>query len=236
MKKFLNIFILLFCVQFSFAQSLEISGGDYFASDPMTDISHHLDIKNISSNTITIICQKTVISMPNSLPSWGGASYCFAGNCYSASSILPSTPAVLGAGQEFSWEDADLEAFSGYYVPAEVSGTSVVEYCFYDQNNPSDESCVTVTYEISASTAINETDRIIRFYPNPANEYTIFNYTPNQDYNLELVDMLGKQVKKINLCNSGQEHLDVGELSKGIYFGSIIKNEKLISIKKLVVK
>ena len=236
MKRFLSIFISLFCMQFILAQSLVITGGDYFTSDAMTDIAHHLDLKNNSSNAITVVCQKTIISMPNNLPSWGGASYCFAGNCYSASSTLPSTPAVLGAGQEFRWIDNDLEAFSGYYVPAEISGTSVVEYCFYDQNNPSDESCITVTYEISASTGVNETDRISEFYPNPANEYTIFNYTPKQGYSLELVDMLGQKVKKIDLSNSGQEHLYVGELSKGIYFGTLIQNEKLISIKKLVVK
>ena len=42
--------------------------------------------------------------------------------------------------------------------------------------------------------------------------------------------------KEIDLNNSGQEYLYVGELSKGIYFGALIKNEKLISTKKLVVK
>ena len=236
MTRFFILVILLFCMQFSFAQSLVISGGDYFTSDPMTDISHHLDLKNNSSAPITVVCQKTIISMPNNLPSWAGPSYCFAGNCYSASSTLPSTPAILGAGQEFRWSNNDLEAFSGYYVPAEVSGISVVEYCFYDQKNPADESCVTVTYEISPNTAINETDRISGFYPNPANEYTMFNYIPNQDYSLELVDMLGKKIKKIDLSNSGQEHLYVGELSKGIYFGTLLQNDKLISIKKLVVK
>jgi len=223
-------------MQFSFAQSLVISGGDYFTSDPMTDIAHHLDIKNNSSTAITVVCQKTIISMPNNLPSWGGASYCFAGNCYSAGSTLPSSPTVLGAGQELKWDDEPLQAFSGYYAPAEFSGTSVVEYCFYDQNNPSDESCVIVTYEISGSTAVNENERISGFFPNPANEYTIINYAPKQDYMLELLDVLGNKIKEIDLNNSGQEHLFVGGLTKGIYFGALIQNEKLISIKKLVVK
>lgn len=235
MKKFTNIFILLFCIQSSFAQSLDISGEYYFTSDPLTDITHHLDIKNISTTPITIVCQKTVVSIPNNLPTWGGPSYCFAGNCYSASSTLPSTPAFLAAGQELKWDDEPLQAFSGYYTPAEFPGTCIVEYCFYDQNNPTDESCVIVTYEISQSTGVNENDRISGFFPNPANEYTTFNYTPKQDYSFELVNMLGEQVKKIDLSNSGQEHFSVRDLSKGIYFGSIIQNTKLISIKKLVV-
>ena len=222
MKRVLNILFLLFCIQFSFAQSLVVSGGDYFTSDPMTDISHHLDLMNNSSNPITVVCQKTIISMPNNLPSWAGPSYCFAGNCYSASSTLPSSAAILGAGQEFRWSNNDLEAFSGYYVPAEVPGTSVVEYCFYDQNNPADESCVSVTYQISASTSINETDLASGFFPNPASDYTIINYTPKRNYIFELVDVLGNKVKDIDLSSSGQERLYVGELSNGIYFGSFI--------------
>jgi len=236
MIRFFISVILFFWAQFGFAQSLLISGGDYFISDPMTDISHHLDIKNNSANAITIVCQKTVISIPNNLPSWAGPSYCFAGNCYSASSTLPSTAAILGAGQEFKWSNNDLEAFSGYYVPAEVSGTSVVEYCFYDQNNPADASCVTVTYEISNSTSVNEIGRASDFFPNPASDYTMINYTPKQNYIFELVDVLGNKVKYIDLSYSGQESLYVGELSKGIYFGSFIHNDKLVSIKKLIVK
>ena len=49
MTRFFISVILFFWAQFGFAQSLLISGGDYFISDPMTDISHHLDIKNIST-------------------------------------------------------------------------------------------------------------------------------------------------------------------------------------------
>lgn len=74
------------------------------------------------------------------------------------------------------------------------------------------------------------------FFPNPASDYTVINYTPKKNYIFELVDVLGNKVKVLDLSNSGKENLYVGELSKGIYFGSFIHNDKLISIKKLVVK
>ena len=237
--KILNTLIFLFFVQFSFAQSLVISGDNYFTSDIMTDITHHLDIKNNSSNAINVICQKTVISAPNSLPSWGGASYCFAGNCYSASSTLPSSSAILGPGQEFKYSSNDLEAFSGYYIPAEIAGISVVEYCFYDANNPSDETCATITYDINgtlASVADATSQKAMNFFPNPAKEYTTISYNSNHKYHLKIVDILGNQLKDIHLSNVGKEDIYVGDLSKGIYFGNLVNNNKVIAIKKLIVK
>lgn len=236
MRKIIKIFILMFFMQFSFAQSIVVTGGDYFTSDIMTDITHHLDLKNNSSNTITVVCQKTIINMPNNLPVWGGASYCFAGNCYSASSTLPSTPAVLAPGQEITYSNNDLEAFSGYYVPAQVAGISVVEYCFYDENNPSDETCVTVTYEISSATAVNDIDRISQFYPNPANENIYFEYCLDKSANLVIMDILGNQIKQVQILDAGKQKVNISDLSKGIYFGSIISDDKIKTTQKIIVK
>lgn len=226
----------MFFMQFSFAQSIVVTGGDYFTSDMMTDITHHLDLKNNSSNTITVVCQKTIISMPNNLPVWGGASYCFAGNCYSASSTLPSTPAVLSPGQEITYSNNDLEAFSGYYVPAQVAGISVVEYCFYDENNPSDETCVTVTYNISSTTGVNDIDRISQFYPNPANENIYFEYYLDKSANFVVMDILGNQVKQLQILDAGKQTVNISDLSQGIYFGSIISDDKIKNTQKIIVK
>ena len=53
MKKIIFIFGLLFSVQFVFSQNLVLTGGDYFNSDPLLDISHHLDLKNNANYAIT---------------------------------------------------------------------------------------------------------------------------------------------------------------------------------------
>jgi hypothetical protein len=236
MKKLVNFFILIFCIQFSLAQSILVTGGDYFNSDMTTDITHHLDLKNNSSNTITVVCQKTIISMPNNLPVWGGASYCFAGNCYSATSTLPSSPAILAPGQEIKYSNSDLEAFSGYYVPAQIAGVSVVEYCFYDENNPSDETCVTVTYEISGSTEVNEIDRISQFYPNPAKENVYFEHYLDASAELIIMDILGNEVRQVQLLEKGKKKVDVSDLSEGIYLGSIMSDDQVITTQKIIVK
>lgn len=191
MKVLINILSLLFCMQFVFAQSLVITGDMYFNGDPINEISHHLDVKNTANKGITVVCQKTILSSPVNLPTWAGAYYCFAGNCYSSSSTAPSSAALLGSGQTFSYANNDLEAFSGYYNPAETPGITTVIYCFYDQINPSDQTCVTVTYDITSATTIEDQKFISDFYPNPATNILQFEYYSLEPSFLNLIDVLG---------------------------------------------
>ena len=221
-------------ISFAVAQSLTVTGGTSFTGDLVTQISNHLDIKNTSANTITVECQKTNLNVPS-----GGASfYCFAGNCYSASSTNPSSSAVLAPGQQFSFANSDADAHSGYYDAYGASGIAEVQYCFYDVNNPTDQTCVTITYDCSSATGINnfnERSEISDFYPNPANGLTnfIFNGTKAQ---LKIIDILGHEVKVLQLEQPGIKKIDLTDMSKGIYFGKLVINNKVTTIKKLIVK
>ena len=237
MNRIVLIFGLFFSVNFACAQSLAVTGDDYFTSNPYADIVHHLVLKNISANAITVVCQKTIISTANNLPSWAGASYCFAGNCYAASSTNPSTPALLSSGQSFDFDNNDLDAFSGYYTPAETPGITTVEYCFYDQNNPTDESCIIFTYDItSISTGIREMNKISEFYPNPAQGVVYVDYNLNQIGTLIIMDILGNKIKTIQLSEEGKQKVDISDFSKGIYFGNVILDNEVVTIKKIVVR
>ena len=76
MKKILPILLTIIQVTFVGAQSLVVTGDTLFTGDLVNQISNHLDIKNTSTNTITVKCQKTNLTLP-----LGGESfYCFAGN------------------------------------------------------------------------------------------------------------------------------------------------------------
>jgi len=236
MKKIVLIIGLVFISIFAFSQSLVVTGLDYFNSDASAEISHHLDLKNNSPFPITVLCKKTIISTPNGLPSWAGASYCFAGNCYSTSATGPSSSTVIASGQTFSYNNNDIEAFSGYYTPGSVEGTTVVEYCFSDQNNPSDKSCVLITYVISNATAIDEVTEISDFYPNPSKGVISFDYKVNTSATLLIIDILGNEIKNLELENQGSKRINISNLSKGIYFGKVIANNKLVAIKKIVIE
>jgi len=234
MRKIILFILVLGQISFAVAQSLTVTGGTSFTGDLVTQISNHLDIKNTSANTITVKCQKTNLTLP-----LGGESfYCFAGNCYSASSTSPSSSAVLAPGQQISFANSDAAAHSGYYDAYGASGIAEVQYCFYDVNNPTDETCVTITYDCSTiTTGINnftELSEISNFYPNPANGLTHFTFNGTKAQ-LKIIDILGNEVKILPLEEPGIKRIDLTDMSKGIYFGRLVVNNQVTTIKKLIV-
>ena len=246
MKKIILFILILAQVSFVTAQSFIVSGDTIVSGEANTQIEHHLDVKNISGNTINVVCQKTNITLPLGMPIWAGSSYCFAGTCYLSTSTNPSNSATLASGQAFAYADNDTLcsgascAHSGYFNTGDkaVAGIATVQYCFYDENNPADETCVVITYNINKPTAIDDYQPLTKsgdFYPNPASEKVYFTFNGNSA-TLILIDILGNNVKEILLSQEGIQKLDLSDMNKGIYFGNLIVNGEVISIKKLIVK
>jgi hypothetical protein len=50
------------------------------------------------------------------------------------------------------------------------------------------------------------------------------------------MDILGNQVKVIKLSDKGKQKVNISDLSKGIYFGNVIVNNEIVTIKKLIIK
>jgi hypothetical protein len=236
MRKIILFILVLGQMSFAVAQSLVVTGGTSFVGNLNTQISHHLDVKNTSANTITVKCQKTNLTLPLGGPA--ASFYCFAGVCYSPSSTNPSSATVLTPGQQISFANSDAAAHSGYYDAYGASGIAEVQYCFYDVNNPTDETCVTITYDCSSTTGINnftEFSEISEFYPNPANGLTHFTFNGTKAQ-LKIIDILGNEVKILSLEEPGIKRIDLTDMSKGIYFGKLVINNKVATIKKLIVK
>jgi len=237
MKKIILFILVITQISFITAQSLVITGDTIFAGDADTQIYHHLAVKNTSAYPITVKCQKTNLTLPTGAESY----YCFAGNCYLATTTTSSSSAIIAAGQEISFNNfpADVDAHSGYYDAFGASGIAEVQYCFYDVNDISDETCVSITYETTTTTtSINETaafNEVGDFYPNPASEMVYFNFKGSLA-TLKLIDILGNEVKSIVLSEEGVQKLDLTDMTKGIYFGNLLVNDEVVSIKKLIVK
>lgn len=234
MKKILLFILAITQVTIVSSQSLVVTGDTVFNGDPKDKITHYLTVKNTSNTTIDVVCQKTNLSMPAGIAAWAGSSFCFGGQCYGVTYTQPSDIASLAAGQQTSFPDTS--AHTGYYDADEVPGTAIVEYCFFDVNNSSDKTCVTVTYNCG-STAIDdqETIEMSEFYPNPANEYTYITFDGNAAQ-LKIIDILGNEVKTVAFTEMGKQKIYLGDMTKGIYFGNLLVNDEVISIKKLVVK
>ena len=235
MKKIILIILVLAQISFAVAQSLVVTGETSFTSNnPLIQIADHLDVKNISGNSITIKCIKTNLTLPAGAESY----YCFAGNCYSVTRDTSSSSATLTAGQQISFTNSDADAHSGYYDAYGTSGVAEVQYCFYDVNNPTDQTCVTITYDCTATTGVNdfsELTKMSEFYPNPANGLTHFTFNGTKAQ-LKIIDILGNEIKALQLEEPGVKKIDLTDMSKGIYFGKLVINNKVTTIKKLIVK
>jgi len=228
MKKFLISFLFLFTFSLNllYSQSLVVSGDTIVSGNANTQLENHFDVVNNSNVDLNVVCRKTEISV-----STGSTQFCFAVNCYNGS--LSDTALIL-AGQSVD----PVDAHTGYYNSFGATSAAVVEYCFYDAENPSDETCRTITYDALILSNVEEvinSEEIGSFYPNPTNEYTNLFYNVKGISVLQITDILGNVVKNIELEGSGEKTIYVGDLHKGIYFGNLVKNGEIVKIKKLII-
>ena len=228
MRKFLLLTLVIAQISFVAAQSLVISGDNsVLNSDICLRTYSYLTVKNVSNKEHDIICEKNVISVPAGMDN----TFCWGGLCYGNSTIISSAFLTLQAGQ------ADAVSFTGYFDAYCEQGIGVVEYCFYPDSDINDRSCFTVTYHGSA-TSVKDNPyyaNVGDFYPNPANDIVHFTFNGNSA-TLKLIDILGNEVKEILLTEEGIQKLDLSDMTKGIYFGNLIVNDEVVSIKKLIVK
>ena len=234
MRKIILFILVLSQMSFVVAQSLVVTGDTAFTGNLVNQIAHHLDIENTSANPISIVCEKTNVTLPPGAETY----YCFAGNCYPTTTTTSTMSSPLAAGQQISSDNSDFDAHSAYYDTYGASGIAEVQYCFYDVNNPTDETCVTITYDCSGPMGINDFNELVKiseFYPNPANGLTHFTFNGTKAQ-LKIIDILGNEIKVLQLEEPGVKKINLTDMSKGIYFGKLVKNNKVTTIKKLIVK
>ena len=243
MNKIILLTLLFLQISFLSAQSLVVTGDTEFYGDVNSTedhtIKHYLDIMNTSNQMIEVLCQRTIIgTLPAGLPAWGGPSYCFAEFCYGSTSPGLSQSVDINSGETLLHFPTDASGFVGYWDAEGINTVTDVEYRFYDANNPSDSTSITITYNVTGtlSTTNIDSETVMDFYPNPVEEYTTISHKSDKNSHLKIIDILGNQVKDIHLSNVGKEDIYVGDLSKGIYFGNLVNNNKVMAIKKLIVK
>jgi len=234
MRNLLLFLFFTFCTNLLFSQNLSINGDTVVYGDPNFQMANHLVVKNNATFPMNVLCRKTNLSLPDTITQ---TNFCWAGSCYGASTIVSPNSAPLAAGQSISYPD-DTDAHTGYYDAFGVIGIARVEYCFYNEQNPSDMTCVIVRYDGSGTSAAENTrikNNISNFYPNPSSSYTYFKYDLNQPATLKIVDVLGSVVKEIFLANPGVKTISTDNLNKGVYFANLIIEDKILEVKKLVV-
>jgi hypothetical protein len=184
---------------------------------------------NISNSDKNVMCERIL----NNLAGSHKSSFCW-DVCYGPNTSICDTPIIISA-------NGFTQAFKGDLFPYSTTGTSIVDYKFFDQQNPSDFTTISIMYIIGV-TAINELTQNIQItspYPNPADLFTYFGYTNNNEKNnvrIQIVDLLGKiYFTKILENTSGLIAVPTDNLQNGVYFVRSITNEMPTSTSKLIV-
>ena len=227
MKRIFSITISMLIFYSAYSQSLIVTGSNFVpTTDACLQTHSSLTVKNISSDTLNVLCQKVIIDTVLGTDN----NFCWGANCYGVTTYISTDYNELLPGE------GDNVDFAGYYDAYCDPASAVIEYCFYPDSDPTDRACITITYNES-STSISQLKSVIvsDFYPNPASEMVYFTFNGNAA-TLKLIDILGNNVKEILLSQEGIKKLDLSDMNKGIYFGNLIVNDEVISIKKLIVK
>ena len=127
------------------SQSLLVTGDSLITGSPNVQLTSYLNVANVSNKTIDIRCRINPINNTGiNNPTPAEFSFCWGGVCYGVGTLVSVQLATLTSGQLVKYPD--VPAHSGYYDAFGLSSTGKIEYCFYDDANPTDETCFTVTF------------------------------------------------------------------------------------------
>lgn len=203
-----------------------------FDTDPALVAS--FDIVNNSANTISVRVTKTDLSVVAGTDNV----FCWGGNCFPPGTFTSPLTVTLGAGQQTN----SVNRFIGDYYPNNVAGTSTIRYCFYDDNNSLDQTCVDITYDALFTSVANQAK--VNSYLGGSTfisrkKMTPFNYrlVDAKNGTINLVNMLGVTVKTYPVSSKqGVVLMNAGDLKSGVYFMTLNVNGKRVSNKKVIVE
>ena len=141
-------------------------------------------------------------------------------------------------GQETITKSIDI---SGYIL--NINNSNPLEYnTIYTVTIPANaiENITNpITWSFTTKEGINVPINLtndLDIYPNPAtNELRIINYNPQNNNNLAIYDIYGKEILNISIENTTSPIINISNLSSGIYFVKLEDNGQ-IKTKKLIIE
>ncbi len=188
-------------------------------------------VKNISAISKDIRVKYDVITEVSGSEN----SYCWGLTCISPPAPSPSTDTVIIDPDGF-------KLFQGEYFHNGNFGTTIIRYTLFDLANPNDSISFTAEYHITP-TSIKELTKEIQFsnaYPNPADDICNFNYEiPTGINNTQLViyNLIGSSMLQEKILHQkGTIKINTSTYPEGIYFYSLIVENKTLFTKKFIVR
>ena len=186
------------------------------------------DINGCSSAPATV----TVTVSPPLATATGGTTFI----CNGSSTTISAT-GFGGNGGPYIYTWAPAGTGSSSSVSVSPSSTTTYTVTVNDGcTSPSAAATVTITViTCTGIQSLTETNSIVQIYPNPFTSETTIDF--NADYKnatLKIIDVLGKELKRINFSGK-QVILEREELKAGMYFIQIISENKIISTNKIII-
>ncbi|MGL4597350.1 MAG: T9SS type A sorting domain-containing protein [Bacteroidia bacterium] len=244
MKKYALLFFASFAMNVLSAQTLEfrdpnnnnqlLNGQTIYysvSSAANIDFEHHYELISTTNQQIIVKARRVNLQLndPNTLV-W----YCMRIRCYGPNTPLSANDTIFG--------NAPLD-FSTHYVPTQYSsGISRIQYSAFLVSNPNDSAVFYVEYDTPSGILSNLSSNSISLAnptPNPATNTVSMNYKmTNTPASAKLVvfNMLGAQVMETEITsNEGTVRMDVSILEQGVYFCSLVADNKTLTTRRLVV-
>lgn len=252
MKRVLLLSILAAAFTTASAQTLtlvetvsEVAGVSSNPDD--SELDAHWGVTNSTGSVVNVRVYRQVYEHPepwNNPYTFGNEGFierfCWGPICYGYGTVQSSANASLIVPIQ---PGETNHTFHGYYEHHGVPGTTRVRYCFFDNDNPENETCQEVIFCIDAACVVgvaeNEEVSLGEISPNPIQGVASFNYnfpasTPGQK--VVIYNMVGSVVKEIPLNNpSGLVFINADEFGAGVYFYTLADNSGVHTTRKFVV-
>ena len=256
LKSLYFIVALLFFGTIS-AQPTIVSPSDtiYAALDTLSldgEVLTHWDVVNETGSTLTLMCSRNLVDTvsPFNYPyvydseaqeaaEGSYEKFCWGPLCYNFGTDASSTNSSMLV--DIAPGETDT-TFIAYFYAHDVVGTSTIEYCFHPVDNQDAGSCKSITYVVTAVSAIeDEVSGEVVFsavYPNPLNGDGFVNYEikPGDVGTVVFTDLTGQEVRREkDLVLKGKLQVSASEFAQGIGFCTLEINGVAVRTERFVV-
>lgn len=239
MKRLFTLLALAFTITAS-AQSFELIDPVNMVSGTLAELGNNgemvvaWDVQNTSSNTLTVLARRIVNSAVQ-----GSSNYFCWGVCFGEETNISPVQAaqIMDPG-------AINDSFYAHYVPEGNAGESVIQYCFFDNNNPSDEVCYTVQWcvDVECIVGVKDIEAIGTMEYNGANPLQglgMINYAFTSTYDdaqIVIYNMMGQEVKSIPVNGkNGMVFIHANDFENGMYLYSLKVGNSIVETQRLII-
>lgn len=221
----------------------DVTGATFdFYGAPGEDIIKIIDVKNNAASNKTVKLKRTFVSGVAMTSPEDTCTICW-NVCLPWSANLTQTTGNvnIGAGSIASFQSQSGLGFHSSFKSNSTLGTRVVRYTWYDVNNTNDSTYLIVNYHI---TGVNIKENVLKQFnfsnpqPNPAIGSTSIKYDfPHAaKAKIKIYNAIGTLMKEVRIDDeNGKITISTEELSNGVYFYSLLVNDKIVGTKRLIV-